>query len=67
MKLISHRGNTSGPATEKENSPSYIKDALDMGYDVEIDVWNINGIWFLGHDDPCYQIDFKFLNYAKLL
>ncbi len=67
MKLISHRGNTSGPAPEQENSPSYIKEALDMGYDVEIDVWNINGSWFLGHDDPCYEIDFKFLNHAKLL
>ena len=52
MKLISHRGNLIGADPGKENRPSYIKSALKLGYDVEIDVWNLNGTWFLGHDDP---------------
>jgi len=67
MKLISHRGNISGPRPDAENDPAYIKQALALGYDVEIDVWNINGKWFLGHDDPSYPIDTKFLMNPKLL
>jgi len=67
MFLISHRGNTNGSYKEKENSPSYINETLDIGYDVEIDVWNINKIWFLGHDYPSHKIDIKFLMNSKLL
>tara|TARA_R110002020_G_scaffold420458_2_gene629621 strand:+ start:1743 stop:2252 length:510 start_codon:yes stop_codon:yes gene_type:complete len=66
-KLISHRGNTEGPNPERENKKSYIQEALDMGYDVEIDVWNINKTWFLGHDYPSQEIDIKFLMNNKLL
>lgn len=41
-----------GPEPEKENSPYHILNALDLGYDVEVDVW-VNGkdIHF-GHDEP---------------
>ena len=67
MKLISHRGNINGSDPGKENSPSYIKSALSAGYNVEIDVWNLNGTWFLGHDDPSYEIDIRFLMNDKLL
>ena len=67
MKFISHRGNVNGPDPGKENSPSYIKSALSAGYNVEIDVWNLNGTWFLGHDDPSYEIDIRFLMNDKLL
>ena len=67
MKFISHRGNVNGPDPGKENSPSYIKSALSAGYNVEIDVWNLNGTWFLGHDDPVYEIGVKFLMNDKLL
>ena len=61
MHLISHRGNTNGPNKERENSPEYIQEALDAGYDVEIDVWYIDGKFMLGHDEPQYQIDLEFL------
>jgi hypothetical protein len=49
MKFISHRGNLSGRNPESENSPSYINMALKLGYDVEVDVWYIDGKWYLGH------------------
>lgn len=39
MRLIAHRGNISGPKPEFENNPEYIVQALDKGFDVEIDVW----------------------------
>jgi len=59
--LISHRGNINGPIPEKENSVSYINEALREGYDVEIDVWLINNELFLGHDHPDYKINLEFL------
>ena len=58
MKLISHRGNTSGPNPEKENSPEYIIAALLAGYEVEIDVWFENGKFMLGHSEPQYEFPF---------
>ncbi len=36
---IAHRGNTRGPNPEKENQPDYILQAINEGFDVEIDVW----------------------------
>lgn len=57
MKLIAHRGNYVGINSQLENSPEYIKEALGNGYDVEIDVRLVNGIWYLGHDEPQYKVD----------
>ena len=67
MILISHRGNTSGSNVFDENKPLYIQKALDDGYHVEIDVWNINNSWFLGHDNPDYETSIEFLSTPKLL
>jgi hypothetical protein len=68
MKLISHRGNLEGPNTEKENHPDYIWEALQAGYDVEIDVWWIDGKFKLGHDEPQYDFPFSLIerHYNKL-
>jgi len=59
MKLISHRGNTSGKFESYENEPTYIDLAIKNGYDVEIDVWYKDGILCLGHDRPQHIVDFK--------
>jgi hypothetical protein len=64
--LISHRGNIRGPNTEKENSPSYIMETLNLGFDVEIDVWFIDNQFYLGHDKFDYKIDKSFLINPKL-
>lgn len=65
MNLISHRGNLVGPMPNLENNPSYISDAINTGFDVEIDLWfNSNGL-YLGHDLPTYQISNDFLNLHK--
>ena len=61
MKLISHRGNIDGKNPKEENNVLYIQKALKLGYDVEIDVWNINKEWYLGHDEPQYKIKYDFL------
>jgi hypothetical protein len=61
MIWISHRGNLSGPCSERENHPDYIIEALLKKYDVEIDVWFVKGEWFLGHDSPSIKIEESFL------
>lgn len=66
VKFISHRGNINGVISERENEPSYIKEALLKGFDVEIDVWLINDQFMLGHDEPKHLIEEKFLEDDRL-
>lgn len=66
MILIAHRGNIYGPNPARENSPDYIDEALDKGYDVEIDLrYNTeidkNHYLYLGHDTEQYPIDANWL------
>lgn len=61
MILISHRGNIDGRFESYENEPTYIDLAISKGYDVEIDVWFVDGILFLGHDSPEYGINFRWI------
>lgn len=65
MILISHRGNVNGIKANRENTISYIQEALDLGYDVEIDIWNVNNILYLGHDRGLNVIDHSFINKYK--
>ncbi len=66
MILISHRGNINGSIPERENEPLYIIEALERGFDVEVDVWwKDDGFW-LGHDEPQYQVKEEFLQNIKL-
>lgn len=65
MILISHRGNLNGKNIERENHPSYIDEAIENGYDVEIDIWVIEGTYHLGHDEPQYGINQQWLNERK--
>ena len=41
LKLISHRGNLHGKFASLENSPEYIEEAIDKGFDTEIDVSDV--------------------------
>jgi hypothetical protein len=66
MILIAHRGNIYGRNEGRENTPTYIIEALLQGYDVEIDVWYINDELFLGHDDPMYKIEYNFITQPSL-
>lgn len=61
MILISHRGNIEGKIPEKENDPKYIDNAIELGYDVEVDMWWIDGRVYLGHDNPQYEISDEWL------
>ena len=66
MYLISHRGNLNGIIEDRENSPKYINEALEKGYDVEVDVRFENNQFFLGHDTNQYKISKKFLINKKI-
>jgi hypothetical protein len=59
LQLIAHRANRFG-SSEGENSPKKIIEAIDDGYDVEIDVWYDGSIKF-GHDKPIYNVDLTWM------
>jgi hypothetical protein len=66
MKIISHRGNLEEKKPHLENNITYIQQALDRGFDVEIDVWCMNGEFFLGHDSPTYPVDVEWFHQKSL-
>ncbi len=61
MKLIAHRGNICGPNNLNENNPEYIDQAIELCYDVEVDVRYENGGFYLGHDHPQYYVSMSWL------
>jgi hypothetical protein len=79
--IISHRGNLYGPNSVEENRPETIIQAIEKGYDCEIDVWyialptlsgnpedlvgKVHSQLYLGHDFPIYPIDISFLENLK--
>jgi hypothetical protein len=56
MIQISHRGNTNGPNPVLENNPEYLIDAIQKGFDVEVDIWLKDGSMYFGHDEPKYIV-----------
>jgi len=66
MKLIAHRGLINGPNKHIENQPSTIKSSLEKGYDCEIDLWVIDDRFYLGHDEPQYNVTREFLDQLGL-
>lgn len=67
MILISHRGNLYGPKKDKENKPNYVEEAIEAGFDVEVDVrYDVfSDKWYLGHDDFSHEISFFWLEKHK--
>ena len=59
MILISHRGNINGRMESWENEPTYLDLAISKEYDIEVDVWYVDGVLYLGHDKPQYGVDFR--------
>jgi|688.fasta_scaffold905795_2 hypothetical protein len=52
MLLIAHRGNVNGADPNKENRLSYLEDAINKGYQVELDVRMSRNQIYTGHDKP---------------
>lgn len=66
MILIAHRGNYCGRNILRENTLSYLQEALDAGYNVEIDVRWIDGEWRLGHDAPTEIFPYQFMEDSRV-
>lgn len=66
MILISHRGNLNGRNAEEENRPDTIMKALDLGLQVEIDVWLHNNDLYLGHDEPTHKTSIDFISQPNI-
>tara|TARA_B100000085_G_scaffold211947_1_gene196024 strand:+ start:459 stop:887 length:429 start_codon:yes stop_codon:yes gene_type:complete len=66
MFYISHRGNVDGIKKSLENNPEYIKYAIKLGFDVEVDVRTKNKKFYLGHDEPLYHVSSTFLKNKKI-
>lgn len=62
MIYIAHRGNINGPNV-KENHPDHIREALALGFHVEVDVWYLSDGLYLGHDSPMYKVDRDFFDW----
>lgn len=65
MRFIAHRGNMFGPNPSDENRVKYILYAMNMGYDVEIDIWYKNNDFYTGHDEPLEKIGLNILTSPK--
>lgn len=65
MKIISHRGNLTGPNPVRENGIDYIEEAISEGFDVEIDLRVEDDQCYLGHDDPQYFVTMEWLRKYK--
>jgi len=64
MIKIAHRGNVDGPSA-LENSPGLLLNAIEQGFDVEVDIRSIDGSWYLGHDEPTYIVGDMFIDKIK--
>lgn len=58
--FISRRGNLKGPNFKRENSPDYIIEAINRGFDCQIDLQILEEVIYLGMN-PRYIIDVDFL------
>lgn len=66
MLFISHRGNINGPNHKEENKIDYILNALNEMYEVEVDLWFKNNKFYLGHDEPQFEINIDFFEKKKI-
>ena len=66
MFLISHRGNLNGPEIKNENKRDYILNAMEKGFDGEVDIHFYKNKFYLGHDEPEYLTSLEFLENNKI-
>ena len=66
MIYISHRGFVNGKDKSLENNPNQIKHLTEQDINVEVDVRFYKNKFYLGHDEPVYEINKSFLTNNKL-
>lgn len=60
MFYIAHRGLLNGPS-KWENAPWVVEEAISVCGNVEVDLWEIDGKFYLGHDEPKYDVSYLWL------
>jgi hypothetical protein len=55
-----------GPNKSLENNPSQITLVLQAGFDCEVDLWIVQSELWLGHDEPQYLVNEKFIKQIGL-
>jgi len=66
--LISHRGNINGINKKLENTPEYIKNTLDKGYYVMVDVFLVGERFLaMGCESPEHGINVDFLKNERII
>jgi len=66
MILISHRGNLEKKDIYRENTPQAIMECLRLDLHVEIDIWNLNNRFYLGHDSPIIEVPVILLEHPRI-
>jgi len=66
MKYISHRGFIDGIDQSLENNPKQILYLLSKNVDVEIDIRIHKEKFYLGHDEPSYEVSRDFIENPML-
>jgi len=66
MRFIAHRGNVDGVNPELENTPAYLLSAMNSDFDIEVDVWGIDSMLWLGHDKPLTKMKDNFGHFDYL-
>jgi hypothetical protein len=62
MIVIAHRGNLIGSESKYENTEMATTKAIDLHFDVELDLWeNDDDNWMFGHDGPVNVIPKSFI------
>ena len=56
-RWILHRGLRAGPDSMLENQELLLKQRLHEGWEVEVDVWSLDGVLWLGHDRPTTRLE----------
>jgi hypothetical protein len=60
-RFICHRGNLQQKFVPDENKPDLLEQRIREGYSVELDVWYQKEKYWLGHDEPQYEVEFEWL------
>lgn len=61
MLLISYRGIYDGQNYEDSNTPGQVGKALQAGFACMVDAWRVDGVLYLGNDQPLTEVTPKFL------
>jgi hypothetical protein len=61
MLFISYQGIYDGQNYQDANTPGQLRKAFNAGYSCMVDVWRVDGVLYLGTNEPITQVTEKYL------